>query len=220
MRTEESIKKSVVDQLYWDDRVDASDVNIDVDESEVTLKGTVPDFTAKQAAVVDAWVVSGVTRVNNELSIKPSTSIEVPKDDDIEEWVDNSFFWDTNINSTNVDVDVDNGFVTLEGSVDAYWKKLRAENIASDTTGVLGVTNKITVVPTQSFIDKEIAEDIVNAIERRYDVSPDDIDVRVKNGTVTLNGTVPSWRAYSAIAVIAQNTAGVLEVENNIIIEY
>lgn len=220
MRTEESIKKSVVDQLYWDDRVDASDVKIDVKGSRVTLNGTVPDYTAQQAAVVDAWVVDGVTMVNNNLSIKPSTAIELPKDDGIEEWVNNSYFWDTNIDSTEVDVDVENGFVTLEGSVDAYWKKLRAENIASDTTGVLGVTNKVAVVPTESFIDKEIAEDIVHAIDRRYDVRPDDVDVKVKNGTVTLTGKVPSWRAYSAITTIAENTAGVLDVESNLIIDY
>lgn len=53
MAIDEKIKKNVTDQLYWDHRVDASDVQIEVDEGVVTLSGNVPSFTAKDAAYDD-----------------------------------------------------------------------------------------------------------------------------------------------------------------------
>ncbi|TFF85228.1 BON domain-containing protein, partial [Candidatus Heimdallarchaeota archaeon] len=42
MTTDEEIKKKLTDQLYWDTRVDASDIDIDVNGSSVTLSGKVP----------------------------------------------------------------------------------------------------------------------------------------------------------------------------------
>jgi hyperosmotically inducible protein len=53
-RTEEQIKRDVVDQLYWDNRVDASDVTVEVSNGTVTLRGTVPTYFASTAALNDA----------------------------------------------------------------------------------------------------------------------------------------------------------------------
>ena len=55
VQTSEEIKKDVVDQLYWDNRIDASSVTVEVDGGRVKLKGTAPTYTAKEAARMDAW---------------------------------------------------------------------------------------------------------------------------------------------------------------------
>jgi len=47
--TDEKIKKQVVDQLYWDARVDASDVKVEVSDRNVILTGTVPSYGVRQA---------------------------------------------------------------------------------------------------------------------------------------------------------------------------
>lgn len=58
-RTEEQIKRDVVDQLFWDIRVDASDVTVEVSNGTVTLRGTVPTYLAAKAAIDDSWCVLG-----------------------------------------------------------------------------------------------------------------------------------------------------------------
>jgi osmotically-inducible protein OsmY len=106
--------------------------------------------------------------------------------------------------------------VTLEGTVDAYWKTLRAENLVSQVRGVIDVENRLSVVLSGSFVDKDIATDIEAALERSVHVDAGSITVKVERGRVALTGTVPTFygrvRAYDATV----NTPGVIAVDNNI----
>lgn len=216
----EEIKKNVVDNLYWDTRVDASDVDVEVSaEGEVTLKGSVPSFTSKTAATTSAWSVTGVSAVNNRLTVEYPAAVTVPSDEEIQDDIENILLWDTDIDSTKIDVSVNDNEVTLEGSVDAYWKIYAAERLA-DTTGVYSIENKLAVVPSEDEEDEVIAESIVNALTRNVDVNSEDVEVKVKNGEVTLRGTVSSWSAYRAAEESSFFTAGVTDVDNLIEIEY
>jgi osmotically-inducible protein OsmY len=210
------IKRDIVDQLSWDNRIDASDISVKVDDGAVTLSGEVQSFRARDAATSNAWLVDGVLSVNNQLTvsyIKPTT---LPTDDEIREEILNSFRWNPDLRSYRIAVTVDKGWVTLEGAVDAYWKKVIAESDAASTRGVISVTNKIAIVPTKSIADEMIAEDIIDAIERNVRVSADDVDVTVTDGEVTLNGTVPNSAAKIAAYDSALYTAGVKMVRDNL----
>ena len=79
-----------------------------------------------------------------------------------------------------------------------------------------GVTNKITVVPTQTIADESIGESIVSALDRNINVNVDDVNVTVENRTVALNGTVPNWSAKRAAYDTARYTAGVKEVKDQV----
>ena len=216
MATDEKIKKDVTDQLYWDYRVDASNVQVTVDDGVVELEGTVPSFSAKESASTDAWSVGGVIRVENDLDVKYAPGLTVPTDDEIRSNIKDVFLWNPYLTSYKIDVSVKNGWVTLEGTVDAYWKKVRAELEATDVVGVLGITNKIAVVPTESITDERIAEDVVNAVDRDIRVYADDVDVKVEGGQVTLTGSVPTWTAKSAAHSAALYTYGVKDVKDRI----
>ena len=217
-RTDEEIKKDVVDELYWDGRVDASDVKVEVSEGTVTLSGTVPNYKAYDAADEDAWAMSGVMYVRNDLTIKYPAGMTIPTDVDIKSNIENLLLWQPNIDSTEIDVTVENGWVTMRGSVDAFWKKVKTEELALNLSGVLGITNELAVVPTKNFTDKAIAEDIESAMERNFNIDQDLIDVKVKNGKVTPTGSVPSLPAFRAAQRIAENTLGVLIVDNELVI--
>ncbi|MFO7783893.1 MAG: BON domain-containing protein [Thermodesulfobacteriota bacterium] len=65
-RTDERIKKDVVDELYWDDRVNASEVYVEVSNGTVTLRGEVPTYFSKTAAHDDALEILGVVSVRNQ----------------------------------------------------------------------------------------------------------------------------------------------------------
>lgn len=66
-RSDERIKEDVNDRLSDDDYVDASDIDVEVNGSEVTLKGTVATKQEKRRAEDIAERVSGVRNVENRL---------------------------------------------------------------------------------------------------------------------------------------------------------
>ena len=74
-RDSEAIKRDVTNYLLWDDRIDSSEILVEVHGSEVWLTGTVATFLARMKAVLAAQLVNGVTRVNNRLQVmRPSRS--------------------------------------------------------------------------------------------------------------------------------------------------
>jgi len=215
-RTNEDIKKDVVDQLYWDSRVDASNVRVTVADGVVTLSGTVPAYLAYTAAENDAWSISGVRCVRNDLTLKYPAGAAMPSDARIIANIHNLLFQQPDIDSTDIDITVEDGRVVFRGSVDALSKKVRVEELTMGVSGVLGIINELVVVPTNQIADKAVAEAIEAALERRYNVDEDTINVTVENGRVTLAGTVDSRDAFLAAQRTAENTLGVLAVDNEL----
>lgn len=219
MPTKEKIKKDVIDNLYWDTRVDASDINVEVEDGKVTLKGTVPSYTSRNAATTSTWSISGVQSVDNQLTVEYPAEITIPSDAEIKGNIESSLIWDSDIDSSDIDTTVKNNEVTLEGTVDAYWKRYRVENLA-DVTGVYNIVNNVAVVPTEDEDDKDIAQGVVDALTRNFNVNEENVEVEVKDGKVTLRGEANSWIEYNAANEAAYFTAGVREVENLMQISY
>lgn len=217
-RKDETIKKEVVDQLYWDNRVDADDVTVHVDNGGVTLKGTVPTHGARSSAVTDTWMIDGVTSVEDQIEVEIAPTVEIPTDAEIRNNIENILSWNTDIDVMDIDVSVEGGIVTLEGTVDEYWKKWKAVELVSDVNGVIDVIDEMTVVPTGSFIDQDIAETINKALDRNLYIDAEDITVEVEHGKVTLTGVVPTNFVRSKAGDIASYTAGVIEVHNNLVV--
>jgi osmotically-inducible protein OsmY len=215
-RTDENIKRDVVDQLYWDNRVNAADVKVEVFDGITTLSGQVNTSNARFAAATDAWMIEGVTDINNDLQVMYDTDMDVPTDMQIKSQAENTLLWNEDIDSTNIEVNVSEGIVTLTGSVDSLWKKWEAEQTVYRNFGVISVENHLTIVPTTSFVDQDIAEDIENALNRNYYVDAEDIAVKVDKGIVTLMGQVSSTIARTQAEDIALYTAGVMDVENEL----
>jgi osmotically-inducible protein OsmY len=214
IRTDEIITKDVVDSLYWDSRVDASEVSVTVEDGIVTLSGTVPSYSARAAASECAWLVTGVRNVENQL--KADLRTEVPSDSEIQASIEQTFTWNNDLYPFNLNVDVVEGWAILQGTVDTFWKKVRAEDMAFGMRGVIGVTNKLAVVPTQTIADESLAETIVNALDQNVNVNVDDVHVRVENGKVALTGAVPNWSAKQAAYDTARYTLGVKEVRDQV----
>jgi osmotically-inducible protein OsmY len=218
VQTDQQIKKDVVDQLYGDCRVDAAEVQVEVYGGEVTLTGAVPNLTARNAATADAWEIVGVKRVTNLLTVRFPPTFTVPSDESIEDRARVTLAWNPAVYSEAIDVSVTGGVVKLEGTVDAYWKRWKAENLVVDLRGVRDVENHLAIVPSESRVDQQIAEEIEAALVRNLYVDPDQVTVKVASGSVRLTGSVETAygraRAYEAAA----NTAGVVEIDNDIVV--
>ncbi len=214
---DEKLKKDIIDQLYWDNRIDVSDIKVDVDNHRVTLSGSVPNYAASEAALMTAWGTKGVVQVMNHLAVEYPTSQDIPPDPEIESRVNNVLSWTTLLYGQDVRVSVKAGVVELEGVVDAYWKKIKTHDLASHVFGVIKIIDNLAIVPGRGLKDEVIARDIISALERSS-VEADRIDVKVKNGLVTLMGTIPDWFTRQLITSCVQNTFGVCGIKDELVI--
>jgi osmotically-inducible protein OsmY len=84
---------------------------------------------------------------------------------------------------------------------------------------VVGITNKLSVTPSEKVLDEIIGEQIMAALDRNANVDVNTVHVKVEDGHVTLSGEVPSWNARRAAYECALNTGGVVDVEDDLIIQ-
>lgn len=216
VRTNEEIKRDVVDQLYWDDRVDAAEIAVEVDDGTVSLRGSVPTLIARHFASADALQVSGVAALENQLDVRYPAGSTTPSDMQICSNVENVLDWNPAVDAETIRVKVENGIVTLEGTVDALWKKFHAEEVVAQLSGVTAIDNQLAGVPTKDTSDEMIAEWVVNALNRNPVIKADTIEVQVANGVVALAGVVPNWAARQAVHEVALHTFGALGVDDHL----
>lgn len=126
--------------------------------------------------------------------------------------------WQPNIDETQIGVIVDNGVVTLTGTVDSYSKKMTAEKAAKSVFGVRAVAEDIEVKYGSDFkkTDAEIAKAAADALEWNYSVPDDIIEIKVENGWVYLTGEVKWSFQKDAAKKAVQDLLGVKYVSNNI----
>jgi osmotically-inducible protein OsmY len=218
-RNDELIKNDIVDSLYWDARVDASDIAVQVHEGAVTLSGTVPTYRSREAAFEDAWTIRDVMQVENRIDVLFPAAVTVPGDHEIRHHVETVLGFDPDIVAGDIDIRVEDGIVTLHGSVDTFWKKVHAASLATQVRGVRKVEDKLTIVPTHDVLDETIADDVEAAIDRNILVNAEDVNVRVQDGVVTLTGTVPTWAAHQAALDAARFTSGVTGVRSELTVQ-
>jgi osmotically-inducible protein OsmY len=216
--TDEEVRQMVVDELYWDGRVDAANIQVKVHKLRVTLTGTVSTYAALGAAEEDARAVAGVENVENRLVVRQPAHALVPADQELAARLMDTLRWQAQIDAADVRVAVEEGRVTLQGTVPAYRQKVKAQAVASGLLGVIGVTNELAVVPARKYEDRRIAEAIKAALDRNIYIDAEMVNVRVSDGVVTLAGDVPDRRAYRAAENAARYTPGVVDVINDLTI--
>lgn len=215
----EEIKDNVLSQLYWDQRVDATNIKVEVENDTVKLHGVVPTLYDKKIALQDTWKVDEVKKVDNQIIVEHPPTFETPEDSEIKRNIGIMLSLDKHINAEEIQISADKGIVTLEGVTDSYWKKIKAVDITSEIEGVLEVIDKITIVPTEKREDKEIAEDVMAALTRNSNVIEKNVEVEVNTGIITLTGIVASHEAYRSCLSTAYFTDGVVDVIDNLAIE-
>jgi osmotically-inducible protein OsmY len=126
--------------------------------------------------------------------------------------------WDSRIDWASISVNVNNGVVTLTGSVPTYAQKLAAQSTAHRVTGVLDVANDIEVKPVDPLArtDTQIASAVRGALEWDALVPNELIQSTVSNGWVTLEGEVEFWRERADAERAIRQLAGVVGVINKI----
>lgn len=117
----------------------------------------------------------------------------------------------------DINVDTNNGIVTLFGVVDSPKRKQAAEAEVRKVDGVKNVVNDLQVVAEAKQDRVEHKDDqITKAIQTRFDANAgledSKIDVAVSNGVARLTGTVNSRSDEITALTVARSTAGVVRV--------
>jgi len=213
---EEDVRKDISDLLLRNNKVGSSGINVIVRGDTVVLEGTVPTYAARRHAEELVLRLPSVGFVENQLRVQFPEAQHLPSDAELEAGIMAALDQNLNIPENRITVTARNGVITLRGTVDSYYQKLRAEEFASELVGVFDVRNEIAVTPADKLEDIRIAENIMSAIRRNLAYGEDSIIVNVENGVVTLSGSVPDRMTAMNIETMAALTAGVVAVNNEL----
>jgi hyperosmotically inducible periplasmic protein len=132
-----------------------------------------------------------------------------------------AFFADERVSGRRINVETQNGVVSLRGKVATAEEKSAAEDIAKGIEGVKSVKNSLQIVaePARKAVDAKDA-DLTKAVKDRLvrdeQTKKAGIEVRADNGVVTLTGEAPTIRASARASELARGVPGVKAVKNEL----
>lgn len=209
MKTDEELRKEVLAELAWEPSVNATHVGVVVNDGVVTLTGHLDTFAEKEAAERAVQRVQGVRSVAVELDVRLDPAHR-RSDTEIAEAVGNALEWHSLVPHELIRAKVEKGHVTLTGEVDWDFQREHAVSAVRMLTGVVGVTNEITL--KSRVVPRDVAELIHAALARHADREARHIEVQAAGSVVTLRGLVDSWPERSAAYGAAASAPGVTRV--------
>lgn len=213
MKTDRHLQEAILQELDWEPSIDASRIGVEVREGVATLSGRVSSYAQKWTAERAAKRVSGVKGLAVELDVSLPGSFK-RTDTDIALAARNAVDWNVSIPRDVIDIVVENGWVTLSGSVEWSFIRNAAEASVRGLLGVRGITNSIAVVPRIE--PRDIKTKIEAALYRRAHLDATAIKVDVSKGTVTLQGEVDSLAERDTVEHAAWSAPGVHKVIDNL----
>lgn len=141
------IASKVKAKLTGDPEINPFNLDVDAVEGVVTLSGRVDDAETRDEALKLARQTAGVKDVVDRIRVsKEHETIGQHIDDaTITTKIKAKIAGDSFVNTFNIDVDTQNGVVTLSGRVATAEAREKAESLARETKGVKGVHNDLKV---------------------------------------------------------------------------
>jgi hyperosmotically inducible protein len=234
------VKARVERALRDDPRLASDDVHVaSVNNGVVLLSGETKTASGHLRAMQMASAVPGVVRVTSEVkSPDKIADAEIRERTDTaaesgtkrgvtsgvtDAWITTAtkmrLLADSETPALDINVDTQDGVVTLFGIVGTAEAKRAAEAEARKVSGVTRVENELQVVPkakqeTVKARDDDVQKAVERSLKGRENLRDAKIAVEVRNGVARLTGDVASQEDRLEAAVVARSTAGVRAVED------
>ncbi len=186
--TDQDISIAVESELLLSGAVQSHLIDVETEKGVVTLTGSVNSLQAKYRAARIAESIKGVRSVVNMIDVKPSDVTDRELRQDIKD----ALLWDPATESFAITIEVTNGDVVLEGTVNSWQEKELAARVARGVRGVRSIENNTLVRYDEERSDIDIRNDIEGRLDADVWVDGGMLDVSVDNANVELSGVVGS----------------------------
>lgn len=221
-RDDADVQRDIENALLRDPATESFEIDATVEDGTATLTGTVDSWQEKQLAAQVAKGQDGVQELTNNLDIDYTPN---RTDLEIENEIEQSLEWNALVDDGLIEVSVDNGDVTLSGTVGSAAEKQRALGDAW-VAGTKSVNmDELTVarwardddLRENKYANRDEGE-IEDALDDAFLYDPRvmsfEIGTAVDGSVATLRGTVDNLKAKRAAEQTARHTVGVTAVRN------
>lgn len=215
MKTDKQLQTDVMEELQWDPKLNASEIGVSVKNGIVTLSGHVDNYGKKIAAEDAAKRVKDVRGIVEEITVQLSRDGK-RTDQELAQAAVNALRWNSAVPDQNITVEVENGWLSLDGHLDWQFQKEAATNAVKDIIGLKGISNLINIKPRVNI--PVVRDTIKKALERSADVEADRILIETSGNKVILRGKARSWVEKNEVERAAWSAPGVMEVEDALVL--
>lgn len=141
-----ALTSKVKAKLAADSDVNPFEIDVDTTDGVVTLRGRVEESSDRRVAGRLARETEGVRSVRNEITVGEDPGDMAPgADAALVAAVEGKLAADNDTSGLNIDVDVQDGVVTLSGTVRTAAARTQAGEVARSVDGVKSVRNELRV---------------------------------------------------------------------------
>ena len=217
---EQQIRRRLVNSAV----IESQGIQVKVEHGTAWLTGTVATWTEGQEAELLAEETRGVREVKNEITVDVPTK---RNDQEIQADVIGALARNVYLTGFPITITVQNGTVTLKGSVGNSYETIKAQKIAGRIMGVQDIHNQLQVDDSQNRGAREAVPILSNdrvrgnvrqelAQDNRIDAS--DISIEGAYGHITLDGSVNSLYEKHLAEHDVRDVVGVGWVTNNLVV--
>lgn len=216
MEKDHELQRNIMDEIRFDPFLSmiAPSIGVTVREGIVTLSGKVDSFMQKHAVEDAAKRVKGVSFVAVDVEVKPGTR-EKRDDTAIAKAIKDALTHLSILDYDAVDIQVEDGIVTMEGTLRWNYQRDAAEAYVKNVKGVVSVNNNIKLIDVPCDA-KTVSEEINAAFHRHATLDAANVRVDIKGRKAVLTGKVRSWAEKKDAENVAWSSPGIKEVDNKI----